>query len=55
MTPKPRPYHNALPSELTIPPGVPPIVRSVVESLLLRDSSSARKYLEQYLESHKLK
>ncbi len=36
------------PSALTIPANLPSIVRSVAESLILRDPDSARRYLALY-------
>ena len=36
------------PSALTIPANLPSIVRSVAESLILRDPDSAKRYLALY-------
>lgn len=36
----------AIEDELTIPKDLPPAVKDVAESLLLRDPESARRYLE---------
>ncbi len=36
----------AIEEELTIPKHLPPAVKDVAESLLLRDPESARRYLE---------
>ncbi len=44
---------SSQPQALEIPRHLPPVVRDVAESLLLRDRESARRYLEAHQEQKK--
>ena len=44
---------SAIEEELTIPKHLPPAVKDVAESLLLRDPESARRYLQIHQEQRK--